>query len=87
MTRNKYMKLAAAVTALLLTVTALTACGSASAKSSASSSASASASTETAAMESKFGGLFLTADDINIKDSDSYSEDWIPIFWPLGTKN
>lgn len=76
MTRNKYMKLAAAVTALLLTVTVLTACGSASAKSSASSSASASVSTETVAMESKFGGLFLTANDINIKDSDSYLEDW-----------
>ncbi len=85
MRSHYYPKTSALLLSFLLAAGTMTGCGvsaadSAAAVSSAGSSASSAESSASDAaaerMESKFGGLFLTAEDINVKDSDSYSEEW-----------
>ena len=78
MRNHYYPKTTALLLSFLLAAGTMTGCGaSAATESSASeSSGSTKAATTVVRAESKFGGLFLTAEDINIKDSDSYSDDW-----------
>ncbi|MBR2996791.1 MAG: carbohydrate-binding domain-containing protein [Lachnospiraceae bacterium] len=78
MRNHYYPKTTALLLSFLLAAGTMTGCGaSAATESSANeSSGSTKAATKVVRAESKFGGLFLTAEDINIKDSDSYSDDW-----------